>query len=83
MTRFGSKGKPFYRIVVVDSRKRRDGKFIEQLGYYDPMTDPAKVKLDVERMQYWLDHGGIPTTTVRRLFNRVKASPSSAVGAGS
>lgn len=70
LTRFGAKKRPFYRIVVVDSRGKRDGKYIDQIGYYDPMKNPAEVKIDEEKAKAWLDKGGIPSTTVRNLFNK-------------
>jgi len=67
LTRMGRKKRPFYRIVVTDSRKRRDSGWIESLGYYDPMTEPKKVKLDTERYNYWLSVGAQPSERVKKL----------------
>jgi len=68
LRRLGAKKAPFYRIVVADSRSPRDGRFIEEIGYYDPTTDPATVKVDHERAAAWLKEGVQMTDTVRRLF---------------
>lgn len=62
---------PFYRIVVADSRSPRDGRFVEQLGYYDPLKDPADIKVDTDKVIDWLSKGAKPTETVRSLFSRV------------
>ena len=70
LTRMGKKKRPFYRIVAVDSRTQRDGRFLENLGYYNPMTDPPEVRVDAERALHWLQQGAIPTDTVRSLFKR-------------
>jgi small subunit ribosomal protein S16 len=79
LTRMGAKKKPFYRIVAADSRVQRDGRWIEQLGYYDPMKDPFVVKLDLERVDHWLSVGAQPTDTVKRLIDGVRsATPESA-----
>ncbi len=59
----GAKKHPFYRLVVADSRSPRDGRFIEHLGYYDPMTDPVKVKIDVDKVVRWLQQGAQSTST--------------------
>ena len=59
LKRMGMKGKPFYRIVVADSRTPRDGRFVEEIGYYNPVTDPAEVKVNVERASYWVKNGAI------------------------
>ena len=67
LTRMGRKKRPFYRIVVTDSRKRRDSGWIESIGYYDPMTEPATVKLDEERYNYWLSVGAQPSDRVKKL----------------
>ena len=66
--RMGAKGKPFYRVVVKEKRSKRDGKYIENLGTYNPMTDPAEVKLNYERIQYWVGVGAKPTETVASLI---------------
>lgn len=71
MQRKGAKHMPFYRIVVADSRSPRDGRFIEQLGYYDPLKDPAEIKVDTEKVIGWLSKGAQPSETVRSLFSRV------------
>ncbi len=70
LRRMGAHKKPFYRVVVADARSSRDGKFIEELGYYNPMTDPADIKLDSEKAKKWLDNGAQPTETVRSLFKK-------------
>ena len=70
LRRMGAKKAPFYRIVVADSRYPRDGRFIEELGYYNPMTDPADIKLDSEKAKKWLENGAQPTETVRSLFKK-------------
>jgi small subunit ribosomal protein S16 len=66
----GAHKKPFYRIVAADSRSPRDGRFIEELGYYNPLTDPADVKIDVEKAKKWLSTGAKPTDTVRGLLKK-------------
>jgi small subunit ribosomal protein S16 len=66
----GAKKRPFYRVVVADSRSPRDGRFIETLGTYNPLTDPAEVKLDAERVRLWLSRGAQPSDTVRHLLAR-------------
>ncbi|MCD6351923.1 MAG: 30S ribosomal protein S16 [Armatimonadetes bacterium] len=70
LKRFGSKGNPHYRIVLADSRAPRDGKTIEEIGYYDPKPDPAEVRIDVDRAVYWLMCGAQPTRTVRSLLRK-------------
>jgi small subunit ribosomal protein S16 len=70
LRRMGAHKKPFYRVVVADARSSRDGKFIEELGYYNPMTDPADIKLDSEKAKKWLEDGAQPTETVRSLFKK-------------
>jgi small subunit ribosomal protein S16 len=66
----GKKKQPFYRIVAADSRRPRDGKYLENLGFYNPRTHPLKVEINEERALYWLRQGAIPTDTVRSLFRR-------------
>lgn len=66
----GAKKKPFYRVVVADSRAPRDGKFIEELGYYDPMVEPNNIKIDSEKAQKWLGDGAQPTDRVKALFKQ-------------
>ena len=68
--RFGSKKKPFYRIVATDSRNPRDGRFIEIVGTYNPVTNPATVKFDEEKVMKWLNNGAKPTDTVKSLLSR-------------
>ena len=68
LTRMGAKKEPFYRIVATDSRKARDGQYIEQIGYYNPVVEPAEVKIDAEIAKKWLACGAQPTDTVRDLF---------------
>ena len=70
LTRMGDKKSPFYRVVVTDSRKARDGAYIEKLGTFNPLTDPAEVTLDVEKTQKWLSNGAQPTETARTLLVR-------------
>jgi small subunit ribosomal protein S16 len=70
LTRKGTKKKPFYRIVVADSEAPRDGKFLEIIGTYNPLTDPAEVKIDPERLRVWLDRGARPSDTVRSLIKK-------------
>ena len=69
LSRHGRKGRPFYHIVVADSRAPRDGRFIERLGSYNPMTNPAIIDLDAERAFYWLTQGAQPTLTVNRILS--------------
>ena len=70
LKRMGAIDKPFYRIIAIDSRKKRDGKYLEALGYYDPKTDPFTLKVDVDKSIKWLKVGAQPTDTVRSLFRR-------------
>lgn len=70
LRRMGAKKAPFYRIVVADSRYPRDGRFIEKIGYYDPMKSPAEVKIDAEKVQKWISNGAQPTDTVKSLLKR-------------
>ncbi len=70
LKRMGAKKSPFYRIVVADSRTPRDGKAIEELGYYDPTKNPAVLKVDVEAAQKWLKNGAKPSETVRALLKK-------------
>lgn len=68
LKRMGAKKNPFYRLIVADSRAPRDGRFIEELGYYDPSTNPATVKIDEEKVMTWLQTGAQPTDTARSLL---------------
>jgi len=79
MMRAGAKKRPFYRIVVADSRRQRDGRFVEILGYYDPMTKPFSVKMDEEKVKGWIAQGAQPSTQAASLFRRagiIAARPS-------
>lgn len=70
LRRLGAKKAPFYRIVVADSRSPRDGRFIEEIGYYNPITEPSTIKVDAEKAQKWLSTGAQPSDTVKSLFAR-------------
>ena len=70
LTRMGKKKMPFYRVVVIDQKKRRDGAYIESLGFYDPIRDPALTRVDVDKAVDWLLKGAQPTETVRSLFRK-------------
>ncbi|MFN8590138.1 MAG: 30S ribosomal protein S16 [Thermomicrobiales bacterium] len=70
LRRMGAKKRPSYRIVAADSRSPRDGAFIESVGFYDPITDPATVKIDMDRARHWLSVGAQPTETVQSLFKK-------------
>ncbi|WP_017414523.1 MULTISPECIES: 30S ribosomal protein S16 [Clostridium] len=69
LRRMGAKKAPFYRIIVADSRSPRDGRFVEEIGYYNPTTEPVTVKIDEEKANKWIKNGAQPTDTVKRLFN--------------
>lgn len=68
LRRLGAKKAPFYRIVVADSRYPRDGRFIEEIGYYDPTKNPSVVKVDVEKAKKWMENGAQPTDTVKKIL---------------
>lgn len=70
LRRMGAKKNPFYRIVVADSRFPRDGRFIEEIGYYNPLTDPSEVKVDADKVKSWISNGAQPTDTVKALFKK-------------
>lgn len=70
LTRMGAHKKPFYRIIVVDSRTRRDGPFIEIIGTYDPKKEPSEIKVDSGRAKYWIERGAQPTDTVKKLLQK-------------
>ena len=70
LKRMGAKKAPFYRIVVADSRSPRDGKFIAEIGYYNPLTNPAEVKIDMEAAKKWLSNGAQPSDTVKVLLKK-------------
>ncbi len=71
LKRLGAKKNPFYRVVVADSRYPRDGRFIEEIGTYDPIAEPAKVQIDTEKAAQWLKNGAQPTDTVKSLLKKV------------
>ncbi|MDD6011906.1 MAG: 30S ribosomal protein S16 [Oscillospiraceae bacterium] len=70
LRRMGAKKAPFYRVVVADSRYPRDGRFIEEIGYYNPMTEPSEIKIDAEKAQKWIANGAQPTDTVKVLLKK-------------
>ena len=70
LKRLGAKKSPFYRVVVADERSPRDGKFIEEIGYYNPLTDPVDIKIDAEKAAKWIKNGAQPTDTVRALLKK-------------
>ena len=72
LARHGAKKRPYYRIVVADSRAPRDGKFIDEVGRYNPCTEPAMVKFDMEKVEKWLSNGAQPTDTVARLIENAR-----------
>lgn len=73
LRRMGAKKAPYYRIVVADSRAPRDGRFIEEIGTYDPLSEDMKLKVDTERAKYWIANGAQPTDTVRALLKKAEA----------
>lgn len=70
LTRMGSKKRPFYRVVALDSATRRDGRPVEYLGYYNPMVEPNDIKLDMENIEKWIKQGAEPSNTVRSLLKK-------------
>lgn len=70
LTRLGAHKKPFYRIIVADSRSRRDGPFIEILGTYDPKKEPSEIKVDSERAKHWISNGAQPTDRVKKILQK-------------
>lgn len=82
LRRAGTTKKPHYRVVVADSRAWRDGRFVEILGHYDPRREPAVVKIDAERAQYWMERGAKPSETVKSLLARQKAAPAAEAARG-
>ena len=73
LRRMGAKKKPYYRIVVADSKSPRDGRFIEEIGTYDPVSTPSETKIDLERAKYWIENGAQPTDTVKSLMMKASA----------
>lgn len=74
LTRMGAKKKPFYRVVVTEKRSKRDGKFVEIVGHYNPISNPAQVVINHERVEYWIRCGAQPTDTVRSLIRKSAAA---------
>ncbi len=70
LRRMGAKKAPFYRVIVADGRYPRDGRFIEEIGYYNPLTSPAEIKIDAEKATEWLAKGAQPTETVKAIFKK-------------
>ena len=70
LRRMGAKKAPFYRVIVADERSPRDGKFIDEIGYYNPLTNPADIKIDAEKAQKWIENGAQPTETVKSLLKK-------------
>ncbi|MCL2859256.1 MAG: 30S ribosomal protein S16 [Oscillospiraceae bacterium] len=78
LKRVGAKKAPFYNIVIADSRTARNGKIIEEIGYYNPMTNPAEIKIDLEKVEKWIKNGAKPTDTVRYLIDKSKVGEQKA-----
>ena len=76
LTRMGDKKSPFYRIIVADERSPRDGRFIDAIGTYNPLTSPAEIKIDAEKARKWLSNGAQPTDTVKALFVQQEIIPA-------
>ncbi len=70
LRRMGAKKAPFYRVIVADERSPRDGKFIDEIGYYNPLTNPADIKINAEKAEKWLQNGAQPTETVKSLLRK-------------
>ncbi len=73
LTRLGRKKKPFYRIIVADSESPRDGKFLDIIGTYDPIKEPAEIKVDQDKLSHWIGKGALPTNTVKTLLPKAEA----------
>jgi small subunit ribosomal protein S16 len=74
LTRLGRKKQPFYRIIVADSESKRDGKFLDIVGTYDPLQDPAVIKIDNSKLEDWMSKGALPTTTVKSLLKKAASA---------
>ncbi len=74
LKRMGAKKSPFYRIVVADARSPRDGKFIEEIGYYNPLKNPEEIKMDIQKVDKWMSNGAQPTDRVKDIIKKAKAS---------
>ena len=72
LSRFGKRKKPFYRVVVIESSKARNGRVVESIGTYDPLKKPAEIKLDTDRVKYWMGNGAQPSDTVRSFLKQQK-----------
>ena len=70
LRRMGAKKAPFYRVIIADERAPRDGKFIDEIGYYNPLTNPAEIKINAEKAEKWLSNGAQPTETVKSLLKK-------------
>lgn len=70
LTRIGKKKTPFYRVVIADARAPRDGRFVEEIGYYNPLTEPAEIKIDADKAKQWIKNGAQPTETVKALLKK-------------
>ncbi|MDR3278805.1 MAG: 30S ribosomal protein S16 [Oscillospiraceae bacterium] len=81
LRRMGAKKNPFYRVVVADSRSPRDGRCIEEIGTYNPLTSPSEIKINTERAAYWIKNGAQPTDTVRALLKKAEAAQAAEPGA--
>jgi small subunit ribosomal protein S16 len=81
LTRAGGKKLPFYRVVAADRRSPRDGRFIEQLGVYDPLRDPVEFRVDAERLEHWIKSGAVPSQTVGELLRRQRRGAAAAAPA--
>lgn len=81
LKRMGMKGTPSYRVVVADARSPRDGRIIENIGWYNPLTDPSTIKIDEDRARHWLQVGAQPTDSVRSLFQRSGVLPAAVAAA--
>lgn len=81
LTRLGAKKKPFYRLIATDQRSPRDGRFIEQLGWFDPVKTPKQMKLKLDRIDYWISVGAQPTDTAQALITKFRAQAAEAAAA--
>lgn len=71
MKRMGTKKRPFFRVVAIDSRRARDGRFIDIIGYYNPMAEPPQIKMDEDKVYHWLRNGALPSPKVKELFRKI------------
>ncbi|MDI9490846.1 MAG: 30S ribosomal protein S16 [Clostridiaceae bacterium] len=79
LKRIGAKKQPSYRVVVADSRSPRDGRFIEEIGFYNPLIEPVDIRIDLEKVDHWMKNGAQPTDTVRALINKAKKAETAEV----